>query len=244
VLILCYHAVSPTWPAALSVTPEHLERQLEWLVRRGYRGVTFAEALALPPGRNVVVTFDDAYRSVLTLGAPILQRLGLPGTVFAPTAWMDRDEPMTWPGIDEWIGTEHESELMPLSWDELGDLADQGWEVGSHTRTHPRLTQVGDEQLRAELVGSREDCEARLGRPCRTIAYPYGDHDVRVRMAAREAGYDAACILARSQRHGDRFGWPRLGIYQHDERRRFVLKSSRTVRRLLRTRLAAEYFSR
>lgn len=243
-LVLCYHAVSPAWPAPLSVTPERLERQLTALVRRGYRGATFADAVAGAGGPALVATFDDAYRSVLTLAAPILERLGIPGTVFVPTDWAGRGEPMTWPGIDEWLGGEHEHELLPLTWDELGELAERGWEVGSHTRSHPHLTQVGDERLRDELAGSREACEARMGRPCRTVAYPYGDQDARVREAARAAGYAAGAALGRSLREGDLFAWPRVGVYHGDDERRFALKSSRLVRRLRGTRLAAEYFSR
>ena len=81
-IVLCYHALSPTWEADLSTTPERFERQLELLVRRGYRGVTFEQAVRAPHERTVAVTFDDAYRSVLELARPILDRLGLPATVF------------------------------------------------------------------------------------------------------------------------------------------------------------------
>ena len=244
VLVLCYHAVSPAWPAPLSVTPDRLEQQLSGLVRRGYRGATLAQVAESPqPGRRLVVTFDDAYRSVLTLAAPILERLGLPGTVYVPTDWAGRDEPMTWPGIDEWAGGPHEDELLPMSWEELRALGERGWEIGSHTRSHPHLTELGDEELRDELAGSRAECEARLGA-CATLAYPYGDQDVRVREAARDAGYLAAAALGRSLARGDRFAWPRVGVYHGDDDRRFGLKTSRVARRVRGTRLAAEYFKR
>ena len=49
---------------------------------------------------------------------------------------------MTWPGIDHWIGGPHETELVPMSWEELATLAAAGWEVGAHTRTHPHMTQL------------------------------------------------------------------------------------------------------
>ena len=64
-VVLCCHAVSRAWDAALSLKPEVLERQLTFLSRRGYRGVPAAEALDGPSGRVVAITFDDAYRSVL-----------------------------------------------------------------------------------------------------------------------------------------------------------------------------------
>ena len=54
---------------------------------------------------------------------------------------------MAWPGIDQWLGGPHEAELMPMSWDELRRLAEAGWEIGSHSRTHPMLTQLDDQSV-------------------------------------------------------------------------------------------------
>ncbi len=232
-VVLCYHAVSERWPAPLSVTPANLERQLGLLVARGYRGVTFSELVTgRVEGRVMCVTFDDAYRSVIERGLPIMAELGVPGTVFAPTSFVGRPEPMAWPGIDRWLGGEHESELVCMSWDELRRLAAAGWEVGSHTRTHPHLTSVGDEQLRDELEGSRADCAQGMGRACATLAYPYGDWDERVARAAEEAGYAAACTLP-ARLHGPApLSWPRVGVYHGDDMRRFRLKVSPAARRL------------
>jgi peptidoglycan/xylan/chitin deacetylase (PgdA/CDA1 family) len=190
VLVLCYHAVSPSWPARLSIVPEAFERQLELLAGRGYRGATVREAIEGPPAeRTVAVTFDDAYRSVLELARPILERLGMPASVYVPTAWPGRGEPMTWPGIDEWLGGPHEGELACMSWDELRGLADLGWEVGSHTRSHPRLPELEDAELDAELAGSRRDCEAGLGRPCDSLGIYHvdGEADWRWRLKVSPA---------------------------------------------------------
>lgn len=239
VLVLCYHAVSECWPAPLSATPEALEEQLGLLVRRGYRGATFGEVVAEPPrDRTVVVTFDDGYASVGTLAAPILRRLGLPGSVYPVCDHPGAPErPMVWDGIEHWLGTEHEHELRPLAWDQLGELAESGWEVGSHTRTHPHLTRTSDAELAAELEGSRSELEARLGRPCRTLAYPYGDHDERVVEAAGRAGYEAASTLPGRFPRPRPLAWPRVGIYHDDDLRRFRLKASRGMRALRATPL-------
>src|SRR3954451_1916783 len=99
VLVLCYHALSDDWPAALSTTPERFEAQLRLLIERGYRPATFEQAVGEPLAeRTFAVTFDDAYRSVLALAHPIMERLGVPGTVFVPTDWAGREQPMTWDG--------------------------------------------------------------------------------------------------------------------------------------------------
>ena len=237
VLVLCYHAVSERWDADLSITPRALEEQLGLLVRRGYRGATFTEAVTSQPGGKVLaVTFDDAYRSVLELGFPILARLGLAGSVFVPTDFAGTERPMSWPGIEQWVGGPFERELMPMSWDELEQLSEDGWEVGSHTRSHPHLTRLDDASLEAELRGSREACEARLGRPCESLAYPYGDHDGRVVAAAGAAGYRFAGTLPTRFGSSNPLSWPRVGIYFGDEGPRFKAKVSRLVRGLRASR--------
>jgi peptidoglycan/xylan/chitin deacetylase (PgdA/CDA1 family) len=233
VLVLCYHAVSSSWPDPLAVTPEDLERQLRWVRAHGYRGAPFSEAVSEPQyERTVAVTFDDAYLSVRDLALPILDRLGLPGTVFAPTAFIGSDQPMAWPGIDHWLGTPHEHELRPMAWEDLAALVDSGWEVGAHTRTHPHLPELPDDELYAELEGSRRDCEERLGRPCAAIAYPYGDVDLRVIAAAGRAGYSAAAALPRRFHFPRPLEWPRVGVYGGQPWITFRLKVAPVVRRV------------
>jgi peptidoglycan/xylan/chitin deacetylase (PgdA/CDA1 family) len=136
----------------------------------------------LPP-RPVLVTFDDGYRSVFTIGAPMLAEHGLPAVVFAcsdPMArrallWFDavaaRDgegavEP--WKGRDyrQWRAacarstqTVSDTDARALmTSEELGNLSRQpGIEIGGHTARHPILA-----------------LEAWTGRPVRAFAYPNG----------------------------------------------------------------------
>jgi heparosan-N-sulfate-glucuronate 5-epimerase len=229
-LVLCYHAVSETWPADLSISPDRLRDHLRHLRRRGYRGVTFSELVAGAPGKVVAVTFDDGYRSVIELAAPILAELGFPGTLFVPTDHIGSEKPMAWPGIEGWLGTEHEPELVPMGWDEVRKLRDSGWEIGSHTRSHPKLSQIEGARLADELAGSRRVCEAELGA-CATIAYPYGDHDEAVVVATGEAGYEAAATLPDGSPPARPLAWPRVGIYNNDDLRAFKVKTSPWVRR-------------
>jgi peptidoglycan/xylan/chitin deacetylase (PgdA/CDA1 family) len=238
-IVLCYHALSPGWTADLSTTPERFESQLALLQRRGYRGVRFGEAVrSPPPGRSVAITFDDAYRSVLEIARPILDRFGFPATVFAPTGGIDAGGPLRWPGVDQWIGGAHERELMPMSWTELRSLADAGWEIGSHTVSHPRLTQLDDAALEHELVSSKAACERGLARPCASLAYPYGDVDGRVVAAAARAGYEVAAALPRQLDSRDPLCWPRIGVYYADDDRRFRMRVSPRIVRARRSPLA------
>jgi peptidoglycan/xylan/chitin deacetylase (PgdA/CDA1 family) len=196
------------------------------------RALTFAAAVEAGRGERVVAfTFDDAYLSVLEAAHPVLARAGAPGTVFVPTGHVGTRRPMAWPGIDHWLGGPHARELVPLQWPELSDLSAAGWEIGSHTHRHPRLTTLDDEQLRDELVASRQTCEERIGRACPSIAYPYGDVDDRVAAATARAGYRFGAALPGRLWDRDPLRWPRLGIYHDDRGWRFDAKVSPCLRR-------------
>jgi peptidoglycan/xylan/chitin deacetylase (PgdA/CDA1 family) len=185
----------------------------------------------------VVVTFDDAYRSVMKHAYPILSRLGVPGTIFAPTSFIGSEQPMSWDGISQWAEGAYGRELVPMSWPELGRLAESGWEVGSHTRTHPRLPDLDAAALREELEGSRLDCEARIGYPCTSLAYPFGRYDRATMEAANAAGYRVACAVARYVQQPVPMAWPRVGVYRGDGDLRFRIKVSPIMRRLRTSRV-------
>jgi peptidoglycan/xylan/chitin deacetylase (PgdA/CDA1 family) len=240
VIVLCYHALSPTWEADLSTTPARFERQIALLVARGYRGVTFSAAVESAArserDRVVAVTFDDAYRSVLELARPVLDRYGFPATVFVPTDYVDASEPPRWPGIDHWYGGPHERELLPMSWPELRSLADLGWEIGSHSGSHPHLTSLDDARLEDELVRSKASCEHHLEGSCISFAYPYGDVNRRVVAAVARAGYGTAAALPQRLHAPEPLAWPRIGIYRADGALRFRLKISPALIALRRSR--------
>src|SRR3954451_13713797 len=241
-LVLCYHAVSPDWPERYTVTPEALETHVRDLVGRGYRGATFADAVRAPRDERVfALTFDDAYRSVRERALPLLDGLGVPATVFAVAGFAESAARVT-TALGDWADGPHSAELQSMGWDEMRTLADHGWEIGSHPRSHPMLSRLDDDELRDELVASREACEAGVGSPCRSLAYPYGDFDARVARAAAAAGYEQAATLFGGQPDApDPLEWPRVAVNRHHSPRAFRLKSSRLVRRARtrRTTIAA-----
>jgi peptidoglycan/xylan/chitin deacetylase (PgdA/CDA1 family) len=231
-LILCYHALSPAWPADLSVKPDLFERQLDSLARAGYTGVTFSAAVRRQArSKEVAVTFDDAFASVATYGRPVLDALGWPGTIFAVTEFAPAGAPVRWQGVDQWADGPHDAERATLDWDGLRALRDAGWEVGSHTATHPHLTQIEDADLERELAQSRAAIEEALGERCTSIAYPYGDVNPRVVDAAHAAGYTAGAALPARWGEIGALEWPRVGVYHPDDLRRFRLKTSQWTRR-------------
>lgn len=184
--VLCYHAVSPTWEHRLSVTPDLLLRQVRLLKRL----------------RRVRASFDDAFRSAASV-FPALQGIGVPVQVFVCTANARDGAPLS---IPELAGDDPQ-QLATLSWEELRNV-----DVGSHGVTHAHLTRLSDDELRRELVESKQEIEDELGRACPDFAYPYGEHDERVRAAVRAAGYERAYGLVDDGR--ERYALRRLDLYR------------------------------
>jgi peptidoglycan/xylan/chitin deacetylase (PgdA/CDA1 family) len=239
-LVLCYHAVSDRWPDSLAVPPADFERQIRALLRRGFRSVSASEILSRR-GRFLHVTFDDAYRNVhATL--PLLRRMGVDATVFACSGFAGDGRPLLIPELRA-RAAGFESELSTMTWDTLRECSDEGFEIGSHTVSHPHLPVLSDAELRRELQESRDRIGDELGRPCRFLAYPFGHYDRRVRDAAEAAGYTAAFALRPHERRaGDQFAVPRVGVYRKDNALRFALKTSparEPIVRLLRPRRTA-----
>jgi peptidoglycan/xylan/chitin deacetylase (PgdA/CDA1 family) len=217
VLVLCYHGVAPD-PLHGEVTPEALRAQLSFVAQRGYRWATFTDAVRGESEKVAAVTFDDGIASAVEHGLPVLADLGAPGTMFLTVTMLG------WGGRVDDTGAVR--------------LAELGWEIGSHTMTHPVLTNVDDSALRRELGESRHALERLTGAPCTAIAYPTGKVDARVVAAAEAAGYVAGAALeGASSAPPGALAWPRVGVRGDDSFRVFRLKCARAVRRARSSRL-------
>ena len=230
-LVLCYHAVSETWPDALAIPPDVLVAQMRKLLGRGLVPGTAADALA---GRRVFhVTFDDAYRELRRVLAD-LRQLGLPVTIFACSSLADDGRALDVPELTERTRA-FQDEARTMTWDELRESVSMGADIGSHTVSHPHLTRLGDAELKHELEVSRQRIEDELRRPCPFLAYPFGEQDGRVRAAARAAGYEGAFALRAGK--GDPYAIPRVDIYRGDGPLRFALKTSAAYRSIQTARI-------
>lgn len=215
VRVLAYHAVADVdhpAPSRYLVPPRLLEQQLSALSAAGFHFISATELLdglagrRLPP-RAILVTFDDGYVSVHHTARHILARLAIPAVAFVVTGLVGR-----W---NEWDARAPVPKLPLMDRAQLAELVAQGWELGTHTRTHPHLRGVSASQLADEVAGSRKDlAELGLGTP-RLLAYPYGQHSSRVRAAAERAGYDAAFAVGRANNGldaGSRFDLLRMEV--------------------------------
>ena len=184
--IIVYHSVAHPkahWTAAqreYNVPPDVFEAQMAYLREIGVAVVTFSALVDAVtagcdlPGRAVVLTFDDGWVTQYEHAVPVLERFGYDASFFVFTNPLGRDARfMTWP--------------------QLRELRHAGFEIGSHSRTHPYLTRLDDPRaMRVEVAGSREVLERELGGTIRYFAHPFGVSTTAVEAAVREAGYVAA----------------------------------------------------
>ncbi|MFQ5907116.1 MAG: polysaccharide deacetylase family protein, partial [bacterium] len=79
-----------------------------------------------------------------------------------------------------------------MSWEQIREMADAGFEFGSHTENHLDLTSLAADVALRELVSSKAAIEKNLDAPCLYLSYPFGRTNAAVRSLAQEAGYKAA----------------------------------------------------
>ncbi len=190
VVVLMYHAIDRSgWK--LAVTPEEFEMQMAYLAQRKWAVslsdvVSYAKGEKKLPRRAVAVTFDDGYRDLLTDVLPILERYQIPATVFVPTDL----SASTGPG-----------ERVRLSWDELRALTKSGLvEIGSHARTHRKLSALSNEEVHQELTESADDIKREIGKRPHFFAYPFGARSSSVENIAREI-YAASFAITEGTIH-------------------------------------------
>jgi peptidoglycan/xylan/chitin deacetylase (PgdA/CDA1 family) len=89
----------------------------------------------------------------------------------------------------------HTEEFKSLNWDQIKEMKDNGIEIGSHTCSHPRLTEIDDRQLNLELNQSKVILEKELQIPVEGFCYPFGrnsDINDSIKYATKKAGYKYA----------------------------------------------------
>lgn len=211
--VLLFHRVTDNIPGdGITVTTERFRTIIRHL-RDHYRVESLTHLLddiernRIWPSRTVVVTFDDGYKDNYEHAAPILAEYGIPATFFVAVDVIGTERVMSW--------DEHLRGRVPwMSWGQVRELHAHGFEIGSHTLTHPDLGKVRGSQAWQELVESKARLEDALGTKQLLFAYPFGGRQnitEENRGLVRKAGYRCCCSA-----YG---GFVRLGSDPFDLRR-------------------------
>jgi len=191
-LLLGYHCIDEVErrhdPTHLVVSPERFCSQVSRLQRRGYEFVTVSEFAGRlrasgPPAGVCALTFDDGSVDNARDLPQLLERLGVPATLFVCPGLLGELHP--------WLAPEAGVRLMTEL--ELKQVATNAFiEIGSHTRTHADLESASADQALEEMASSKRDLEALLGREVSSFAYPFCRYSPACPEAAERAGYVCA----------------------------------------------------
>lgn len=217
IAVLSYHKIgappSDGWLTWNYVPEDIFRSHLAWFSDHGWEFLSvqnFTDGLANPsilPDRSVLVTFDDAYRSILEVALPILQEFCAPAAVFIPTSYA---------GCTNTFDTGIEPTEHIMSWKELAALDAAGVSVESHGVSHRAFSSLGAKECQAELANSRDAIRLHLKKESHLFAFPYGDTGEFVTpLSALEAGYKAAFLYGGGPfRPHDQAGYflPRLAM--------------------------------
>lgn len=209
--ILMYHhiGISPV-NSIFYVPPDKFEEEIKLLHDWNYTPITtsmlvqaITKGVSLPP-RPVIISFDDANEDNYTNAFPIMKKYGFTGVLYLVVQYLNQPNYLTVAQVKE--------------------MTAAGWEIGSHTETHPDLL-ADATALRYEIVQSRKDLQNLIGVPVLTFAYPFGDAGSAAVDYVHFAGYIAAMGangFAADQGKGNLFMLQREEIRGSEDAKTFI----------------------
>jgi peptidoglycan/xylan/chitin deacetylase (PgdA/CDA1 family) len=212
--VLAYHQIEvkrhqrPSY-RGLVVDATSFERQMSILRTFGYRAVSLIDLakslagdLALP-SRPVVITFDDGYAGAYNVGFPILRRYDFVATLFLIAEdFIDNSK------------RQNQRAFPIMTRTQVAEMVGVGFHVGSHSVSHPRLTELSDSAVHTEITNSRKILENTFRCEVNAFCYPYGVYDSGLETRVQDAGYACACSTRFGRRHSakDKFGLRRIPV--------------------------------
>ncbi|UCD55400.1 MAG: polysaccharide deacetylase family protein [Candidatus Omnitrophota bacterium] len=205
-VIIMYHSVNEEgmeldgYEAKLNVSPAAFAKQMKFLHERNYNVIPLAEFIErIERGENiprmtVAITFDDGLKNNFLHALPVLKKYNFPATIFVAT---------------DFVGKEGY-----LTRDDIKIMQENNISIGSHTVSHNWLPALDEKSIHKELWDSKKLLEEMTGREIKTLSYPLGGYNEKVKKIARKAGYIGAVATnpGRRQPKNDIFALKRIRI--------------------------------
>jgi peptidoglycan/xylan/chitin deacetylase (PgdA/CDA1 family) len=210
VTVLCYHSITKRQdsrsndPHRLHLAHEYFRDHLDYL-QAHYNLISLDEWTRARsnnqtlPANSAILTFDDGTRNFFTVAAPMLKERRIPATAFIITGDGFTEDKLT--ARSEWRAEDDDSYL---SWNEIKQLAADGFEFGSHTATHAALTEISLAEARSELNDSLETIRANIPQAHIPLAYPHGRTSEDIARLAESAGYSCALTTELGMNNAER----------------------------------------
>jgi peptidoglycan/xylan/chitin deacetylase (PgdA/CDA1 family) len=196
--VLMYHSIVEKKPSSksqklFSVHESDFRRHLELLDKWGFTAITFKDYLLIcegklnSPKRPIILTFDDGSLDNYQIAFPLLKEFGMKAVFFVLADKTIKSN--TWE-----IGNGNPTTKLMDPYQIL-ELHTAGFEIGSHSLTHPQLTKVSHTAAYHEISRSRMLLEILINAPVLSFAYPYGLLNNTIKQIVVDTGYSIGCAV-------------------------------------------------
>ena len=155
-------------------------------------------------GRNLLVTFDDGFKSNFFVEKNILNRLHIKAIFFVPSDFIklkshQKSQKFINDNILDHLKPKDFKKLKNMSVHDLKILLSKGHEVGSHTKTHANLgLMTSVSSLKKEIIESSKTLGKLLQTDIKHFAFSYGNfksmNHKSLKIAFKEYDFIYSCL--------------------------------------------------
>jgi peptidoglycan/xylan/chitin deacetylase (PgdA/CDA1 family) len=224
--ILMYHSIEKmpksTPMRGLHVPKRRFALQMSILKLMGYKALSLEK---LRPylngekfGKVVGLTFDDGYKNNLINAAPILNKFNFSATCFIVSKHIGKN--------NIWDLEKGLIQIPLMTEDDISKWINYGMEIGAHSKTHPDLTEITEDDVKKEIKDCKADLEKKFKVVVKDFCYPYGRFNNEICKIVEESGYLSALTMKRGRVALEKniFQLPRVPITHHTLPHLFILK--------------------
>ncbi|NEW05792.1 polysaccharide deacetylase family protein [Paenibacillus sp. SYP-B3998] len=185
IIALNYHSIGDEPDNTLVLHPDKLIQQMAYLKEHNYTPVTLDTFLLTlekkkPAAvKQILITFDDGYADNYELAMPILKQYGFPATLFFSPGFVGKPD--------------------YLSWEQVKEMQQAGWDIQPHGMTHPHLSKLSEEEQKKEIYLAKAQMEEQLGTKANVFCYPYGEFNQQTLIILKNAGFRYAFTIEQGK---------------------------------------------
>ena len=191
-----------------NIHPDRLCRILMAVVSEGYSISTLACAISSADDKTIALTFDDGYAHLANELSAVCDQFGFRPTLLIPAGQIGKGNRWDYSSV---IASE-----THLTADQIRELSNDGFDIGSHGWSHRPLTSLSIDESRAELANSKKLLEDITGRRVESISYPFGRVNSLITEIASEVGYRYGLTTQWPSENQSSMGLGRIMVYGFD----------------------------
>ena len=156
--VLMYHQIAKNSTDALTVSPENLEKQFQYLSKFGYNALFFKDLNKIKTKKPLIITFDDGYLNNAEFLPALLQKYGLKATIFIATEFIEKGY----------------KNFKMMTFSEIASLDHRFFEIGLHSHDHKNYKTLTAKEAAEDLEKNMKILSENNIEFTKVFAYPYG----------------------------------------------------------------------